>query len=940
MRAKLFFFIFLLLSFFTYAQNGYVRGVIKDGDFNDVMPFANVQVKNTSMGITSDFEGNYELTLKPGNYTLVFSFLGYQNLEITDVNVAENGVNELNVTLQPESNQLQEVVITSKTAKNSEASIIKVQRQSVQVMNGISAEGLSKTGAGNVAGAVKSIPGVSVQGDKYVFVRGLGDRYTKSMLNGVDIPGLDPDRNTVQMDIFPSNIIDNIQVVKSATADLDADFTGGVVNIITKDFPTSKTSNLAIGTNYNPEMHFNNQFLDYNSSSTDLFGFDNGMRKLPISRNTVIPAPYAQDSRLTDITQTFNPELKPIKGTSHPDFSINFSYGNQKDVNSNKLGYLFAVGYKNYTDFYESYERNKFYKSEVPSENELVTRNLQSAQFGTSGVLLNGLVGLNYKTEKSKYSINLIHIQNGESNASNPHKYEYFSNTIEISGNYLDFNQRSISNLQLSGKHANDDASFTTEWTLSPTYSSIQDKDVRYTPFEYKSNLNEYQITPSGAGAPRRMWRSLTELNTVAKVDFTKKHQLFDKDAKLKFGTKFVYKNRDYSIDQFFLAIYNSSGAQFDGNADLLLKPENLWIPGASQGTYVVGNYEPANTYNAYNTNVALYLSDEFNFSEKIKTIAGLRAEKFDQFYTGQNNLGTIVYNNQKTIKTFDLFPSLNIIFKMNEKTNLRTSYYLATARPSFKETSIAQIYDPINNLTYNGNPLLVPSKIQNFDLRLERFNSDSELIAISGFFKTFKNPIELAFYSSSAPDNTIHRNIGQALVYGGELEIRQNFDFINSTLENWDFNVNFSYIMSEQEMDKSPNGEYESKLGNLRTGETMKDTRPLQGQSPYLINVGLSYNNSDKGWKSNLAYNVQGKTLEIVGISNIPDVYTLPFNSLNFNLSKTLGEGKKSEIKLQANNLLNEDKISVMQSYQAQDKIFSLKSDSISFGLTYTYKF
>jgi len=156
MRNNLFVFIFILIGSMSFAQNGYVRGVIKDGDFNDVMPYANVQVKNTNTGVTSDFEGNYELPLKPGIYTLVFSFLGYQNLEITDVNVAENGVNELNVTLQPESNQLQEVVITSKTAKNSEASIIKVQRQSVQVMNGISAEGLSKTGAGNVAGAVKS----------------------------------------------------------------------------------------------------------------------------------------------------------------------------------------------------------------------------------------------------------------------------------------------------------------------------------------------------------------------------------------------------------------------------------------------------------------------------------------------------------------------------------------------------------------------------------------------------------------------------------------------------------------------------------------------------------------------------------------------------------------------------------------------------------------
>lgn len=939
MFKSIIFSVLFLLSIFSNAQNGKISGVIKDGEFNDVLPFANVVVKGTDTGVTSDFEGAYDLTIAQGTYTLVFSFLGYQNMEITNVKVIANQMQELNVTLLPESNQLQEVVLTANVARNSEASLIKAQRQTVNVMNGISAEGLNKTSAGNVAAAVKSIPGVSVQGDKYVFVRGLGDRYTKTILNGVDIPGLDPDRNTLQMDIFPTHILDQVLVVKSATADMDADFTGGMVNIITKDFPASKTTTFTIGTSYKPTVHFNDQFLQYKHATTDFLGFDDGSRKLPISRNTDIPGPYAQDARLYEITKSFDPELKAKSGNSNPDFSLSFSMGNQKEVKKGKLGYLFSVGYKNYTEFNENFERGNYMKNSNKSVYELDIKNIQNGDLGSKGVLLNGLFGLSYKTEKSKYSLNLLHIQNGESNASYAHKYEYFSNTIEIFSYYLDFNQRSISNLQLSGKHTNTDASWITEWTISPTYSSIQDKDVRYTPFEYTSS-GQYAVTPSGAGAPRRIWRNLTEINAVAKVDFTKKHQLFSRDSKLKFGTKATFKTRDFSVDQYFIAIYNSSGTTFGGDADAILAEENLWNVGASEGSYIKGNYEPTNTFTAFNTNIAAYVSEEFNMNERLKAILGVRLEKFDQYYDGQNNQGTIVLDNEKTMDQLDVFPSANLIYKLNENSNLRLSYYMATARPSFKETSIAQIYDPLTNLTYNGNLDLVSSLIQNADVRYEWFSSDSELIVLSGFFKSFQNPIELTFYSASAPGNTQHRNIGEAMVYGGEIEIRQNFEFIADQLKNLDLNVNFSYIQSIQEMDKSPNGEYESKLANLRDGETMKDTRTLQGQSPYLLNLVLGYNNSEKGWDSNLAYNIQGKTLEIVGLGVIPDVYTLPHNSLNFNLSKSFGNDAKSAIKLQFNNILNEEKTSVFQSYEAKDQIFSRRKDGISFGLTYSYKF
>ena len=197
-----------------------------------------------------------------------------------------------------------------------------------------------------------------------------------------------------------------------------------------------------------------------------------------------------------------------------------------------------------------------------------------------------------------------------------------------------------------------------------------------------------------------------------------------------------------------------------------------------------------------------------------------------------------------------------------------------------------------------------------------------------------------MAFFSSSAPDNLQPRNIGSATVYGLEFDIRKNLGFLGDTFNKFNINFNASIIESKQEMDKSKNGEYESKLLNLRDGETMSDTRNLQGQSPYLINFGINYSDSDKGLETGLFYNVQGKSLEVVGIGAIPDVYTMPFNSLNFTLSKSMGKEKKSNISIKLENILNENVESHYQSYKAVDQVFLKKHIGTSISVGYSYKF
>ncbi len=943
MKTKIAIVLFLGLFFnMANAQKGKVAGTIYDTEANDILPFANVSVKGTNTGTTSDFEGDYSLELEAGTYTIVFSFIGYETIEVTDVKVNEDEVTTINMNMKSSAGALDEIVITTTTARDTEASVLNMQKNSINLTDAISSQTFSKIGASDVSSAVKTVPGVSVQGGKYVYVRGLGDRYTKTILNGMDIPGLDPDRNTLQMDLIPTNILDNVSVVKSSTADLPADFTGGIVNIITKDFPSREEYSISGSLSYTPSMHLNSDFLQYDDGSqTDFLGFDDGSRDLPISRNQQIPRPFENDAALTRITQRFNETMAPIKKSNFMDYSAAATAGNQYEVGeSNKLGYIASLSYKNYTDYYDDYQTNSYLKPRSTSEFELRPNRIQAGQVGQENVLLSGLAGIAFKTDRSKYQLNALHIQNGESSAGIFDEDIYVSNAVQLKRETVAYTQRSITNLLLSGKHTNEDATWTAEWKITPTLAKVQDKDVRITAFEYNPDNDTYSIRPSSSESPTRIWRDLEEKDLSGKLDLTRDHQLFSNEAKLKFGGAYNYKNRDFSIDQYQVLIQGPISSRFGGDANQILDDANVWTAARAEGSYINGSYEPANTYSSYTTNAAAYISEEFNITKDLKTILGLRFEKFDLFYSGQNNLGDIVYSDEHVIDKADLFPSANFIYSLEEDTNLRLSYSRTTARPSFKEASIAQIYDPLTNRTFIGNLNIKPTYINNLDVRYEAYGDNAQLFAVSAFYKKFTDPIELSTYSDFTADNFQPRNVNDATVLGAEVELRKNFDFISEDLKYFGANLNVSVIDSKVNMDRSPNGEYESRKRNLREGESFDGTRDLQGQSPYLINVGLDYNNPEKGFQAGVFYNTQGKTLELVGLGTVPDVYTMPFHSLNANLSKSFGEEKNSTLSLKVTNILGDKIESRFQSYNAEDQIFSKRNPGTSISLGYSYKF
>jgi TonB-dependent receptor len=942
---------------FLSAQKGTIRGQIIDGENGEPLFSANAVIKGTLIGTTTDFDGNFELMVEAGLYTLEYSFIGMSSLLVTEVKVVAGDVTLVDVVkLEPASSQLAEVVITSEAVRNSEASLVTVKRKSTNLVDGVSAAKLRKTGDSDAGDAAKRVTGVSVEGGKYVYVRGLGDRYTKTMLNGVDIPGLDPDKNSIQIDIFPTNLISNLTVLKSGLAELPADFTGGVVNIETKEFPSKKIFDISVGVSYNPAMHFNSEYLDYEGGSTDFLGFDDGTRDIPRADGSGAVPFFSPNSEVSEFNKGFNKTLGAEQTTSLMDYSLGISTGNQYRLeNGNKLGYIFSATYDNSSILYDDIVFGEYQRSRFSDQYEMIEASTQTGVVSENNILLGGLGGLTYKTFSSKYKLSLMHLQNAVSKsaqlniaardgAAQISDYNAFSNNLE-------FNQRALTNILLAGEHYLDGGDWEVKWTLASTISSIQDPDIRKTAFSI--DRGDSTFDPGEGGLPSRIWRYLNEINQVSKVDFSHEHQLFDRDSKLKFGASHVYKYRDYAIYRYNLQQVGGQPIVFNGDPNQVLVDENLYADGqlAYNPELLAGRTNP-NEYQSNINNFGLYLSEEFKATERLKTVIGLRAELFQQRHTGRDQVAAQnpsdpnanILDNDLVLDGLDLFPSANLIYAITDDQNLRVSYFRSIARPSFKELSFAQILDPISNRTFNGGLFkfddwdgqLSSTRINNFDIRWEKFLDGADIISFSAFFKSFDAPIELVRIPTALRDFQ-PRNVGNGTLVGGEIELRKNLAVFSESLKNISFSGNFTYTYSRIDM---TDAEYFARKGTEKAGQTIERTRAMAGQAPFLVNAGFSYDKSEKGISAGIFYNVKGRTLEIVGGNLAPDIYTEPFHSLNVTVNKRFGEGEKSALNIKISNLLNDRRESFFQAYEASQQVFTSLAPGTAVSIGYTYSF
>ena len=926
---------FIFITTLSFSQS-VITGTVIDGEFNDPLPFANVILKNAANesfieGITTDFDGKFLFEVVDGTYLIELSYVGYETQQITEINITGDKEFLIDVILNPSSNSLDEVVVATSQRKNSEVAILAIQKKSINLIDGLSAQTIKKTGDSNLAAAIKRVPGVSIQDGKFVYVRGLGDRYSKTLLGGLEVPGLDPDKNTLQLDVFPANILDNIIISKSASADLPADFSGGIVNIVLKDFSTLPEYSFSISGSYNPGMNFVNNAIRNNPEGTNMFGFNNGYFDRPIGAAQNIPLPeqnaigYA--GVLNKVTRTFEQQMAVNRYRSGTDFSIGATASNQFNLkNDTSIGFIAALGFRSDTDYYKDYQTGTIAKETSGLENNTSQR----GELGIIKKLASALFGVSLKTKNSKYKLNVLNLRSAESNAIFSEYADYLENPYIGEANIVTYTDRNIVSIPFSAKHILNEGKSIIEWKIAPSYAEVFDKDFKKTVFETNASKSFFTISPSTTQLPQRLWRTLKEDALASTIQYT--YQLPESGIKGKIKTGAAYSSKDRSFRTSNYAIdFIGRSEELLGNPNSLLDPSNLWTADTNRGSYILGSLQRTNQYDAQSSTIAGFVSAELKLSEAWKATLGFRFENYALQYTGES-IDQVLYNKEELIDVNDFFPSINIIRSLSEQTNLRFSYSKTTARPSFKENSSAQIFDPITERYFIGNPDLKPTYINNIDLRFEHYGEGNQFYAISTFYKNFEDPIEVVALGLNSPNQLIGRNNSEATVAGVEIEYRKNL--INNNDSKLAINVNTSFIFSQQEM---TDAEYNGRVAT-EPNRVIDRTRELQGQSPFLINAGLTYAIVSENLETGLFYNVQGKTLEVVGVGNIPDVYSDPFNNLNFTCTKKLGANQT--ITFKAQNILADTRESFYDYYGEEQRPFSLFKVGRSFSLGYSIKF
>ncbi|MFM2392671.1 MAG: hypothetical protein RLZZ546_648, partial [Bacteroidota bacterium] len=798
-------------------------------------------------------------------------------------------------------------VVTASQIRNTESAISTIKQKAPNLLDGISSQTIKRNGDGNAGEALRRVTGVSVEGGKHVVVRGLGDRYTKIILNSSEIPGLDPDKNSVQMDIFPTSLVDNILVYKTFSPDLPGDFTGGAIDIITKDFPDTKTINASITLGYNSNMHFRNDFLNYKGGKTDFLGFDDGTRALPFHKKIILPDPSLKNPALATATSLFNNTLAANEGSNDLNKTINFSFGNQKKIGEGSLGYTFGLNYSHGYQHFEDYQFGEYYRN-ASNNNYFVSRQTMGTLSETN-VLWSALGGLSYKNAKNKIKFELLHIQNADSKSAVLNAANLEFNSSVILRNNLEYTQRQITNLSLTGKHNLSEAMIV-EWRLSPTFVKVIEPDIRTTGFDITEASNPV-IRPAVGADVTRIFRNLDEVNYNGRVDFTYNLKINDRDSKIKGGIYNTLKEREFEIYNFVLRVNNQFAINHGGDPNNLLKSENIWNSESNTGTYIVGNYEPANTFKAKQNIMAAYLMHEMPISSKLKLNYGARFESAHTLYNGQNNQGSIIYVNKEVFNSNNLLPSVNLIYEVLPKLNLRSSYNMTVARPTFKENSIAQIQDRITDRTFLGNIDLKQTSIQNYDLRIEKYFEQGGLMSISGFYKKFVNPIQLTVFDASNPTNFIPRNFEDTNVFGVEAELNRKMDVISESLKNFNLSANYTHVLTKAS---------------------------LVGLSPSILNTALTYINADNGLEFTASYNVQAERLSIIGIDRIENIKELPFKSLNARIAKSFGKNKMYSFALLAENILNSQRTRAYDTKDSSVAIFDLFKPGRQYSITFNY--
>lgn len=883
-----FLFITLFICAISTAQNkGTISGVLTDKEMNnEVLPFANILIKGTNISTNTDIDGKYSLSVNPGNYTVIFSFVGYESVE-SPVEVKASEIITVNQVLSSGGYTLQDVVVKNTTSREKETALLLDQKNAVVIKQSIGAQEMSRKGVSDVEDGLTKVTGITKVDGRGLFIRGLEDRYNNLLINDLQTPSNSPFKKIIPLDLFPTDIVGVLNIYKTFNPNISGDFAGGTVNIETSQ-PKNITK-LNVGFGYTTNNNLKKFLLSDDANSTKgTFGLNGDDRELSEVFGSVpngkrlSPDEYhnAYGDKNWDVDQTASPLNSSIGFLHSQKFNL------EKERN---ISYIMSLNFDNKYLFREGVDRT-FNLGQGNYDNNLVT-----TQYSYQ-TTFSGLAGLKYKTNRLNLNFTSLFIQATESIIQD--QLGYTNSLTNVTNNLIRGNQFEESrywNTQLFGDYKlTEDGKHTLKAGGSYVKTGFQQPDRK---FILGQKVNDTEINMSYGG--NNLNRQYLDVNGNFYFSALAEYNLKFGDKEKQNNFSIGYNNflNDMESSYRFLSGRRSLETNYTYDLNTISTPINddinngiLYVQEESNGDYKTKFNQFVN---------AGYFNLFWTFGEKWNVNAGLRAESSTREikYRLQGDPFGSAYR-KKTDENLDFLPSLNAKYALNEKSNLRASATKTITRPVAMEILPITYVNP-DATSVTGNSDLLNSNNYNIDFKYELFPNNKELFAIGAFGKFIENPIERVFITTanSGGQITTFKNSQEAIIYGAEIEMILSGSRISESLANFTLGFNTSLMNTDVTIDLSKEG---NKLENSKN-------RKLQGASNWMINSDLKYDftlNND--WKNTmtLAYNVYGDRIFAVGSSGIDHIYEKSFSKLDFIWTSTLS--KNIEVKFAAENLLN----------------------------------
>ncbi len=882
----------LSLASLAHAATGRIRGKVTNAENAEPVSLAAVQLlpsdpAQRKTGAMTNSDGTYAIVAEEGTYTVRVLAQGFGAKEIAGVVITANGVHEVNVVLGVRAIQQQEVVVKADAKKNSESALLTARKKAATVGDAVSAEQIARNPDGDAAASLKRVTGLTTQKDGHVFVRGMGERYSSTQIDGVRVASPEANKRVVPLDILPAALVDHVVVQKTYSADRPGEFGGGDVQVTTKDFPGREIASFSLTQGWDEGTTLR-AFRSYDGSTTDWYGFGVRARDVPdviselaggkkVVRRGLDPILGFVPDSLAMIGKSFRNLWTPsVTTTAVPSGGFTQSYGNEYTLFGRSLGVVESFSWSRSNDSRD--EMQRFFTSRGDSVyNYAVTKWSETARVG-------GMSAVNYRLGR-EHTLHMrgLYSRTGEDEVRTYEGYN-FGSSRSIRSTRLMYVARTIANGSVEGKH--ELASWSRpriEWQVYASTALRDEPDRRETIYEGRDD-NTWTLSGAGLGATR-YFGHLTDDGTGAHATIT-----FPLDAavrsKVLVGGAFDGKER--------LSTYRRFNFNPGRAPDPTALPESIFAPerftGRAGGAEIVEGTRPDDNYRAHQEVTSAFVSADLAVHRSVRAVIGARMEHAQQNVTTYDIFGfdPPIYG---VLDNVDVLPTANITVSLDEKSNLRIAAARTLSRPDLRELTPGPTLEFVNGLRVAGNPNLRRASVSNYDVRMERFPAAGEVIAVGAFYKRFVDPIEQVLEPGDAPYLRPSNSEGGRNT-GAEIEVRMSLRRLVPALERLFLNGNASLLSSRVTLeDRTTN------LGTL--------VHPLQGQAAHVYNVSLAYTNASGSLHANVLVNAIGRRLSSLGIAPRPDSYDEPLTTLDVAATWSLVRGPRW--KLTAKNLLDQ---------------------------------